>query len=126
MRKCLLLTITSVALIATAGPLPGSYEAQIAALEAFISQDPIKRANASIEKGDFRLLGVRGYAVEVPGVGHDLAICNAIRDNVNIIEGTSDDGARALNEKARKYAARYNAFVVSHKQFVLPNPCKAP
>jgi hypothetical protein len=58
-------------------------------------------AAAARARGERYLLGVYGYAVEVPGqTDTKLAI--------KIIEGTSDYECSRLNDRARDYARRFN------------------
>lgn len=69
-------------------------------------------AEAALSRGDTRLLGLFGYAREVPGAPEGTAYTSG-RCQVRMIEGTSDDGPRELNARAREYARRYNERIIS-------------
>lgn len=77
-----------------------------------IVSDAEDDADAALARGDASLLGVFGYSREVPGIpewtAHEAGTCK-----VRMIEGTSDDGPRALNDRARDYARRYNLRIIS-------------
>ncbi len=61
----------------------------------------VQDAQASWRGRDMRLLGVYGYALDVPGAEDTTG-------PVRTLHGTSDDGCIELNERARRYAAAYN------------------
>lgn len=64
-------------------------------------------ANAALARGDTRLIGVFGFAREVPGApavsAYEAGGC------VRMIEGTNDYENSWANKRAREYARRYNA-----------------
>jgi hypothetical protein len=69
-------------------------------------------ADTALARGDAGLLGVFGYSREAPGAPEGTAY-KAGGCKVRMIEGTSDDGSRALNDRAREYARRYNLRIIS-------------
>jgi hypothetical protein len=73
-------------------------------------------ARNSVESKDFRLLGVRGYVLEVPGTNKDLQTIKSTY-GVREIEGTSDavEGPqhKALIDNARQYAEKYNQTIIA-------------
>lgn len=91
-------------------------------LEETLGKNPETEAADALGRGDHKLMGVRGYALEVPGT--DLPI-DEVERRFGVVEiaGTSDvydaPGDRALNERARQYAARYNRYIIQNA--ALPN-----
>jgi hypothetical protein len=65
--------------------------------------------------GDFRLLGVRGLVVQVPGVNENTAPGYEVR----VLQGTTDaitsPEQRELISNAREYAKSYNQTILSAK-----------
>ena len=74
-------------------------------------------ADTAMARGDASLLGVFGYATEVPAAPEG-TVYNPGRCKVRMIEGTSDEGPRELNGRAREYARRYNARILSRADCV--------
>ena len=78
--------------------------------------DPDRDVAEAIRRGDFRFIGVMGYAVTLPGVEDYGEQYQSY--GVRIIEGTSDvianDAVRLLNEQAYRYAERYNKLLMKH------------
>ena len=80
--------------------------------------NPTEDAKKSIETGDERLLSVIGIVRYIPGVDQKdyqkLADSYGLRD----IEGTSDGLVskehKRLNDLARKYAKKYNEYVINN------------
>ena len=74
--------------------------------------DPVADADRAVSAGDTRLLGLAGFALEVPGASER----DRRRLGVREIQGTSDffDSVehRQLQEIARGYAERYNRRVL--------------
>jgi hypothetical protein len=70
-------------------------------------------AQRAVAAGDCRLVGVYGLTTETPGAPYE----EKVRRGVRVIEGTSDepDGPAAirLNDRARRYAERYNREVLA-------------
>jgi hypothetical protein len=73
-------------------------------------------AKAAMARGDMRLLAVYGFTVEVPGVVESVAAARQ-KYGLRMLEGTGDalksPRDKITNEIARKYAAKYNAIIVS-------------
>ena len=71
-------------------------------------------ATHAVHSGNLKLLGVRGYAVEIPGFP-DVKMARE-KYGVSIIEGTSDaianETCRGLIDQAQIYAKNYNLAVV--------------
>jgi hypothetical protein len=97
------LAVFAFALIASACAAPPAIEPQQAEGDARVS----------IARNDHRLVGVYGYATEVPGA----TPMDEERLGVRFIEGTSDMPASAaeseFNTRARQYAARYNTVILA-------------
>ena len=74
-------------------------------------------ADSALARGDASLLGVFGYAREVPAAPEGTAYKPG-RCKVRMIEGTSDDGPRELNDRAREYARLYNERIISRANCV--------
>jgi hypothetical protein len=78
-------------------------------------ENAVQDALKSIESKDYRLLAVRGYALNVPGVSEDVRSIETSY-GIKIIEGTSDaiEGPehKRLNDNARAYAKIYNRTIV--------------
>jgi len=74
-------------------------------------------AKKAIAINDFRLLAVRGYTIEVPGIKESVSKIEK-KFGIKIIEGTSDafEGPehKYLNEIARKYAEQYNQTIINY------------
>lgn len=93
------------------GPTPsGPADGRLAASSLTVSHAE-KDADSALARGDASLLGVFGYAREVPA-GPEGAAYGPGRCKVRMIEGTSDDGPRDLNDRAREYARRYNGRII--------------
>jgi len=68
-------------------------------------------ADSAARRGDFRLMGLQGYSLDVPGT--DLPFDLVQREyGLRIIEGGTDayrnDEERRINENAYEYATEYN------------------
>jgi hypothetical protein len=87
-----------------------------ALLEALKIENARTDAQKAIAAKDYRLHGVRGYAIEVPGAGTNVSALEQ-QYGIKVIEGTSDffrdEEGRRLNENARAYAKKYNETVLS-------------
>lgn len=83
-------------------------------LERIAIADPETDLQVSLSKGDLRFVGIYGYTLVAPGVPSSEAELQGIRG----IEGTSDyvknDLQRGLQEKASKYAGKYNQLLLEH------------
>ena len=80
--------------------------------------DPIVDAQKALASNDYRLVGVYGYVVSIPGVEMAQWLTYQQRYGLRPIEGTSDalegeEHAR-LVRKATEYAERYNKHVLAH------------
>jgi hypothetical protein len=79
----------------------------------------VSDARESLAAKDTRLLAVRGYTVEVPGVREDVRAIESTC-GIRIIEGTSDaiEGPehQQLIANARAYAEKYNQTIVAGKK----------
>ncbi|HVS87057.1 MAG TPA: hypothetical protein VHF01_02420 [Candidatus Acidoferrum sp.] len=79
----------------------------------------VSDARESLAAKDIRLLAVRGYTVEVPGVREDVRAIECTY-GIRIIEGTSDaiEGPehQQLIANARAYAEKYNQTIVAGKK----------
>ncbi|HEY5047657.1 MAG TPA: hypothetical protein VII49_06545 [Rhizomicrobium sp.] len=77
-------------------------------------ENPERDAMRAIRNRDFSLLGVNGFAVDVPGINADYEILRE-EYRIRLIAGTSDmaAGARgaAFNSAAKHYASKYNRFM---------------
>jgi hypothetical protein len=107
-------TALALALLVSVISLPASADNLV--LKGLKIENATADAQRAVAANDYRLLGVKGFTVEVPGVGRD-AYDLEKRYGVKVIEGTSDafsvDEDRRLNEDARAYAKRYNELVLS-------------
>jgi hypothetical protein len=86
------------------GSVPSSE--QLAALHA---ASAITNARIAYAAGDYRLVGVAGLALGVPGL--DAAAVDQERIGVKIVSGTSDTAggvAKQIQREAKLYALRYN------------------
>jgi hypothetical protein len=87
-------------------------------------ENAITDAQKAMAVRDFRLLAVRGYTIEVPGVDKPLSSIKA-DFGIRIIEGTSDYMPRpedqSLNIKAREYAYRYNRTILDYVEANRPD-----
>lgn len=79
-------------------------------------ENSVTDAMNSIESKDFRLLAVRGYTVEVPGISEDVQSIRATY-GIKEIEGTTDavEGPehKRLVDNARHYAEKYNQTIIA-------------
>jgi hypothetical protein len=86
------------------------------ALRELKIEDVATDAQRALAAHDTRLLAVRGVAIEVPGAGDDVPSLEK-KYGIKVISGTSDairsDEQRRLNDNARAYAKKYNAFILS-------------
>ena len=77
--------------------------------------NPVNDAKEAISNGDFRLRGVYGFTMILPGVGDDRFKYEKT-PGINPIEGTSDglinDEHARLNDLALKYAEQYNQVIL--------------
>jgi hypothetical protein len=85
------------------------------ALRLYLSTSPGNRLTAALDAGDTRFLGVNGLAMDVPSV-EDAS--RAVREgHVHSIPGTTDaaisEEHAELIARARRYAAAYNALLLS-------------
>lgn len=96
----------------------GKYAPQLQSLQ---SADVGADVAAAVFRGDFRFVGVMGYALAVPAVP-DYHEKYAARHDVRVIENTSDaiesPEHEQLQQVARDYAERYNKLLLSR----LPQP----
>ena len=80
-----------------------------------VGQSTARAEHNCIKMGDLRFVGIRGYAVEVPGVGENKL---TQEQGVRIIEGTSDaitgEQAAKFQEKAKSYAEKYNRLLLDY------------
>ena len=85
--------------------------------DSLVAADPTLEASAAAQRGDFHVLGVRGYDLSVPGLGNKWPKYKA---GVYILPATSDaiEGWEHLSyiQVARQYAERYNATILSRLQ----------
>ncbi|WP_150131379.1 hypothetical protein [Caulobacter mirabilis] len=74
-------------------------------------------ARHAASRGDYALLGIGGVGTYVPGIPDGMRLDYLSPSDVRIIHGTSDmisdDEHRALQNKARNYAKRYNETMVT-------------
>src|SRR5437879_1557880 len=71
---------------------------------------PTHDANVAIRRNDLRFLAVMGYTITVPGID-DYHERFSTKHKYRIIEGTSDDGDRKLQNIAIEYAKSYNLVI---------------
>ena len=130
MRHLVALLLTFAAGAVVARPMPPEIREDLTYLESFVRQDPVLDAQASIQRGNLRLLGVAGFVLHVPGVDEALLKCPAIFEEVDVIRGTSDvvwgEKHMVLIRKATAYAVRYNQLISKHRQFKFPPNCGVP
>jgi hypothetical protein len=73
-------------------------------------------AKSAVAQGDRRLLAIRGYTIEIPGVRGETTALRA-KYGIRMLEGTSDayenQNSQQINENARKYASIYNRVVIA-------------
>lgn len=75
-------------------------------------------AEAAVERGDFSLVAVRGYSLEVPGVdmpgatASDLYGVREVADTGDVIDGRVTS---ARNRNARDYARAYNTVIMDRR-----------
>jgi TPR repeat protein len=90
--------------------------------------DATADAKKAIAAGDFRLVGVYGYSVEVPGAPTDDWFEVKSKYGIRMIEGTSDTESgpeeEAFNNNARSYARKYNEVIL--KAHPVPLSAKQP
>ncbi len=71
--------------------------------------NPEEDFQVSIERNDFRFMGVYGYSISVPGISMK---CIDVNEDVNLISGTSDATEsyeqRLFNAVAQVYSEEYN------------------
>jgi hypothetical protein len=88
--------------------------------------DPVADARAAITQKDFRLKGVYGLTLRVPGVEPDRVEELRRRLGISPIEGTSDamEGPeqKPLIDMAYKYAEAYNAQILRAAPGITPSP----
>jgi hypothetical protein len=77
---------------------------------SLVGEDPAVLARQDVKRGQKHFLGVRGFALELPGV--DQTSCNLTPKSIRIIGGTSDQASLELIEAARKFAEKYNKAIV--------------
>jgi hypothetical protein len=74
--------------------------------------DPLADADRAARGRDFRLVGVQGRGLELPGADSILGVSEAMRCAARVVPFTSDvissDVIRDLNGVARTYAHAYN------------------
>ena len=78
--------------------------------------DPAREVERAIARGDWRFVGVAGYAVVAPGVAFaDPRYPKDLRE-IRVIEGTSDfvigQAGERLNKVAAEYAEQYNRLLL--------------
>ena len=109
MRARLLLVAATIALVGVLGYFLGGPRVT---LYRYRHADPVADADRAARRGDFRLVGVQGRGVELPGADSILGQQSAMRCATRIVPFTSDaissDAVRDLNGVARSYAHAYN------------------
>ena len=94
---------------------------QLKELEKLSAGDPRADFEVAKRKGDVAFLAIRGFTIDVPGIGADeKQYLN--RAKIRTLEGTSDvvqdENERKLRLRLREYAKKYNRLVlefVTHK-----------
>lgn len=104
MRSTFLVVACVLAGVAACGQEPEN--AADLTLSGVQTRNAEQDANAAFARDDTRLIGVFGYAREVPGASG----VSAYKDDgcVRMIEGTSDHQHAWANRRAREYARRFN------------------
>ncbi len=89
-------------------------EPELIALER---ANPLQKAQENFQKGDFRLLGVLGFSLMVPGIPQSDSCLKDFR-HVTIIKDTTDAPRctrhALLQRIARDYAEKYNRFMLKN------------
>jgi len=82
------------------------------ALNQLISMEPEIEVKASINKNDFRFIGIYGYSLYAPNVERK---CVKIKYDIKPIKGTTDATdnyeQRLFNSVAHAYASEYNSIL---------------
>jgi hypothetical protein len=82
-----------------------------------VNSDPVSDFATAKAKGDVAFLGMKGYAITVPGVP-DYDEKYAKFAGVKVIRGTTDaiktDGQRRIQDAVQNYAERYNHLVLDY------------
>ena len=86
------------------------------ALRSFLGVSPSQRLEAALVQADRRFLGIRGIALEVPGVADAQHGFDPAR--IRAIPGTTHTPVSAehsdLMQRAQRYARAYNALLARH------------
>jgi len=109
MRARLPLVAGTIALVGVLGYVVG---APRFTLYRYRHADPVADADRAARRGDFRLVGVQGRGIELPGADSILGEGAAMKCAARVVPFTSDvissDVVRDLNGVARSYAHAYN------------------
>lgn len=105
--------VVTASFVAGCSKSPGKYADQIRSLQ---SADVSAEVAAAVSKGNFRFVGVMGFALTVPGVP-DYETKYATQYGLRVIEHTSDaiesPEHAQLQRVAHDYAERYNKLLLS-------------
>ena len=121
MRALLLIAAALiVGACATVGSVPPTDSLTVYSVDASRAQSD---ADVAAARGDFRLMAIQGYSLDVPGT--DLRPDVAQDDyGLRIIEGGTDayrsDEERRVNEAAYEYATDYNRRILQLKPTARP------
>ena len=100
-------------------------EVMIESLRWVETADPINDADQAIKAKDFRLLGIAGRGVSVPGLPEDSYWLYTKKYGINVIKGTSDivwGGEHSkLIEAATRYAETYNNRLLESLRVLQPS-----
>jgi hypothetical protein len=113
MKYALLIIVLVAALTACQEPVRNEKLRELSHLRVELA---VADAEAALQRGDGRVLGVLGAACEVPGTRYMCSEAEA-KYGLRILEGTSDEPHRgqeeAIDARARRYARVYNETIVS-------------
>ena len=96
---------------------PASAIDPVAELQWLKNANPIVDANKAIKNNDYKLLGVYGFSLTIPGVNKPTEFEHQKKYGVKPIEGTSDalknKEHAELNRMAYEYAKKYNEVILN-------------
>jgi hypothetical protein len=103
-RNYPVIIVVSCLLLAGCASSSGPIDPYVQKLQWLDAADPQADAQQAVKKQDYRLLGIAGRTVNIPGISKEESL-----------DYDSNEHLR-LMQKARSYALKYNAIIKTHCQ----------
>jgi hypothetical protein len=119
-RNYPVIIVVSCLLLVGCASSSGPIDPYVQKLQWLDAADPQADAQQAVKKQDYRLLGIAGRTVNIPGISKEESLDYEEACGVQLIEGISDvvrsNEHLRLMQKARSYALKYNAIIKTHCQ----------